>query len=136
MSPTTLCLRQELGQQLLATARAALPDECCGFILQGKQGQYLQAMRNSAAQKERAFAIAAQEQLELWRTARARQERIIGLYHSHPCAAAIPSRHDLAMAHEAQWHYLIITPDPRFLRAVRSFRIEDGRAQEEFLKFI
>jgi proteasome lid subunit RPN8/RPN11 len=49
----------------------------------------------------------------------------VGVYHSHPAGAALPSPRDLAEAHYPEWLFVIVGAAGR---SVRAFRIARGRA--------
>ncbi|MDX2145309.1 MAG: M67 family metallopeptidase [Rhodospirillaceae bacterium] len=112
MTPTTLILPRAVAEQLLAHARAEAPRECCGLLV----GQGLRVTRavptaNIAAEPTRRFEIDPQRQFDLLRAVRGTAEEVIGHYHSHPGAAPEPSAHDLAMAHDPEAVWVIVSPD-------------------------
>lgn len=105
---------------ILAAARQALPNECCGLLLgrsaaDGDSAQRIDSfapIRNAAATRG-AFAV---DPLDLARAefeARQRSFRPVGYYHSHPHGAAVPS---VADQRGTLWpelgprHHLIVTP--------------------------
>ncbi|MBD2576442.1 M67 family metallopeptidase [Oscillatoria sp. FACHB-1406] len=118
-------------QLLCDRAEATYPEECCGLLLGTISGEiktvrevvptenswdgdaaaaFGEALGLSARAtgKERSFAIAPQILLQVQKQARDRHLNIIGIYHSHPDAPAIPSQFDRAIAWP-QYSYPIIS---------------------------
>ena len=100
-----LILSEELLRQIEAEAEAAYPNECCG-ILFGKYGgdaktvSRIRRADNSREAEEQyhRFRITPEEMLRAEREARCAGEDIVGFYHSHPDAPAIPSEYDRSHA--------------------------------------
>lgn len=98
-----MILRDDLRAQLLAEARAAHPNECCGLVEGvGALVTALHPARNLAAAPDR-FEIDPALQFRLKREGR----KVIGCYHSHPGGAAEPSPRDAQGASEAGFVWLI-----------------------------
>jgi proteasome lid subunit RPN8/RPN11 len=93
-------------------ARRALPVEACGLIV-GRlvSGDAvvtaLQASENLALDGTDSFEIDPALHIRLQRDLRASGEAIIGVYHSHPRGAPVPSEQDTRAAAYAGWHWLI-----------------------------
>lgn len=89
-----------LLEEMIAHARAELPNECCG-VLVGKiangVGSVTRAcrVRNDRASPN-AYFTNARDLLAVHRSAREMNAEWLAIYHSHPTSAAIPSRTDLA----------------------------------------
>ncbi|HVT25357.1 M67 family metallopeptidase [Hyphomicrobium sp.] len=107
----TLILPQTLRDQIAREALAAQPSECCGLI----EGTYIKQearalachpTRNLAAASD-SFEIDPARHIELLRTLRGTQRRILGCYHSHPNGRAEPSSRDLAQATDENFLWLI-----------------------------
>lgn len=64
------------------------------------------------------------------RTARTEGFEVLGAYHSHPGAEAIPSRRDIAEAADASFIYLIVSVGMGERSDVRAYRIVEERAVE------
>ncbi|MDF2939037.1 MAG: family peptidase [Paenibacillaceae bacterium] len=123
---------------LAAACRQALPRECCG-ILTGQAGQgaiYVegfQLLRNTAATPETAFAFDPAQWVEtVYRYARAAGTgpALVGLFHSHPQAPAVPSAADMESLWDTPVHLIISlqnnkTPD------LRCYLPREGRSWEE-----
>jgi proteasome lid subunit RPN8/RPN11 len=113
---------------IVAHARDAAPDECCGLLL-GSASAIDEAARarNVADDRRVRFLIDPQDHIEARRDARRRRLDVVGFYHSHPRSAAVPSPTDLAEAAYPDHLHLIVSvvSDPP---DVRLFRVEqDGR---------
>jgi proteasome lid subunit RPN8/RPN11 len=116
---------------ILAQARREQPLECCGFLL-GDRGRVRYAVpARNVAQSPVRFRIDDTVHLTLRRTLRtaAPPLAIVGIYHSHPASAPLPSPTDLAEAWYPDWLYLIVGRSGRRWR-LRAFTIREGDARE------
>lgn len=84
---------------MLAEARAAHPQECCGLLL-GRGGRIGEARpaRNVHPQSATCFEIDPRALIEAYRAARAGGPQVLGYYHSHPAGGPRPSATDRAGA--------------------------------------
>lgn len=129
-----LALTPEHIAEMKAHAERSYPEECCGLMLgqlelgqnsaSQKQLVELVALDNSwdpevaenlltedatdVQSKRRRYWIDPRELLRVQREARNRSLSIIGVYHSHPDAAAVPSECDRALAW-AEYSYSIVS---------------------------
>lgn len=118
LPPDLLCAMQHL-------AAAARPREACGLLLgQGARVLALAPSRNLAEAAD-AFEIDAALQLRLHRQLRGSGQAVTGIWHSHPCSAAVPSARDLAGAWDETLAWVITGTD-----RTRAWRIADGRPRE------
>jgi len=106
-----LILPSDLRARIEQESHAAFPRECCGLIEGLRDGDSfrvtaLHPARNLAMQADR-FDIDPRDHLAAAKMARARGNRIIGCYHSHPDGAARPSPRDAAGAEEENFLWLI-----------------------------
>ncbi|WNR43181.1 M67 family metallopeptidase [Paenibacillus roseipurpureus] len=95
-------LSDMLYDAIVAYSTEALPAEACGIIVGVNHGDHLQASKffplsNLAGDPAREFTI---NPLELLPYLQNDKQPVIGLFHSHPSAAAIPSERDL----QTLWH--------------------------------
>jgi len=121
-------IRRAAAEAILAHARAALPDESCGLLIGTASCiETAHPARNLEASPTR-FLVDPRDHVVAQRSARANGRQVIGVYHSHPGAAASPSRRDLAEASYREYLYLIVglveAPD------VRLFTLEAGNFRE------
>ena len=80
------------------------------------------------------YALAAEDLLKVQRLARSRNLNIIGIYHSHPDCAAIPSEFDRRVAWQ-EYSYIIVSVWDGKALATLSWRLDDNHQfqQEEIL---
>ena len=99
----TLELPASLRARIVAEARAAFPDECCGLIVGERTGEAVRAVAvhptaNLAADPAAGFEIDPGAHIRLRCALRGTPRRIVGCYHSHPNGRAEPSERDRAAA--------------------------------------
>ncbi|MGH2662272.1 MAG: M67 family metallopeptidase [Actinomycetota bacterium] len=135
-------LSRSMFDEIVAHARAGLPNEACG-VLAGEKGRPVRVypMRN-AEQSPVVYRFDEREQLEVFNEIEDKGWDLLGFFHSHTHTEAQPSPTDRAHAH---WpdpitgkevpaypgtSYLILSlaGDRPELRA---FRFENGRSEEE-----
>ncbi len=122
-----------ITRSLLATichsAEAAYPDECCGLLVGredragGIEVSRIAPSANLAADRRHRFEVDPALYLTLKRASPGAAERLVGLYHSHPDGAAVPSAHDAAAAWEAGWIWLIVPVRRRRAGAPAAYRL-------------
>jgi proteasome lid subunit RPN8/RPN11 len=99
-----------LEMRVLAHARAAAPEECCGLLLgQDAEVREIYPARNAHATPRTRYLIDPADHFAAMRRARAAGLEVIGAYHSHPASAAEPSDTDTAEAIPG-FYYLIVSP--------------------------
>lgn len=86
-------------EEMLAHARAGLPNEACGVIA-GEQGRPVRVypMRN-AEQSPVVYRFDEREQLQVFNQIEEKGWELLGLFHSHTHTEAYPSPTDRAHAH-------------------------------------
>ena len=116
-------------------ARAAFPEECCGFLLGSatEPRRLVEARRakNTAPEdRARRYVIDPLELLHTDEEARAKHLDLIGIYHSHPNHPAAPSEFDRSRA--ANWYsYVILSIRDRRPGDLTAWRFdESGRRFE------
>ncbi len=100
----------------------AYPDEACGLLVGRWTGEVarvseVHASGNVAENPRRTFEVEPQLLLALHKRLRQGEDTLLGVYHSHPDSAALPSAHDLNRAWQPEMIWLITT-------------VRDGRAVE------
>jgi proteasome lid subunit RPN8/RPN11 len=136
----------KIGRQhfelLKAYGEESFPNECCGFLL-GKQtnGEKEVAATfpafNSSEDSERyhRFLITPQAYMECEKFARGKELDIIGFYHSHPNAEALPSQYDVE--HGWPWYsYIIVSVINNKSVDLASWVLEDDRSKFNSEKII
>lgn len=73
------------------------------------------------------YAMDPKEQLRIEKTMRQRQQRMIGIYHSHTASAAYPSSVDVSLALSPALSYVLVSLQDRARPEFKSYRI-DGTA--------
>ncbi|RAU99857.1 Mov34/MPN/PAD-1 family protein [Paenibacillus sp. YN15] len=122
---------------LAAACREALPHECCG-ILTGRSGPgFLHVdgfvlLRNAASHPEAAFSFDPAEWVEvLYHYGNAANpEQMVGIFHSHPEAPAIPSAADMDTLWDTPLH-LIVSLRHNKTPELRCYLPRRGRSWEE-----
>ena len=112
--------------QIIAHAREASPNECCGLIGGAdNQARTIYPTRNIAADPLVTYESAPEDLFAAQRQMRDRGEQLIAIYHSHPRSAnPEPSATDVRLAYYPSAVYLIVglgNDEP----CVRAFRINE-----------
>ncbi len=99
-----------VARQIVNHAEAAAPNEACG-LLAGNGATIVKALplRNAAAAPAKSFGLDPEEQLAALKAIDADGLAWIGVYHSHPRSAPIPSRADIAEAADSNLLHLIVS---------------------------
>jgi proteasome lid subunit RPN8/RPN11 len=110
----TVRIRAEALRTIQSHASLAFPEECCGALLgHGVQGcdstvlLVVPLTNGSPETRDRRFLIPPDAVRRVERSAAERAMDLLGFYHSHPNAPAIPSTHDRECAWPA-YTYLIV----------------------------
>lgn len=104
-------LRREHLDAMIAHAREAAPQECCGLIggTSETRAASLYRLRNVTPNPESAYEAAPEDLFAAQREMRARGEDILAIYHSHPRSSdPSPSETDVRLAYYPSARYLII----------------------------
>lgn len=132
----TLHLPDHFRTWLEQRARAGYPRETCGLLVGRQSGAEVDVRAVVAARNlntERAedrFELDPQAFLEADQAARDAGLELVGIWHSHPDHPALPSATDHASAWEG-WSYLILSVDGSGVQGVQSWRLADGKFEEE-----
>ena len=146
-------------QAIQSHAEMAYPEECCGLLLGHLEGEIkwlvevvsvencwdaaaasesfpavLSKSHGDSSKRDR-FAIAPTTMLQIQRQARDRKIAIVGIYHSHPDQAAVPSEFDRTVAWE-QYSYIIVSVQQGIAQALQNWRLDAAKQfqSEEILK--
>lgn len=135
MSDAVLRVPRAVAAELLAHARAELPNEACG-ILAGSVATGL-ASRFHAARNEEAsplrYSVHGEDLVRITFEIEDAGEDLLAIFHSHTRSPAVPSPTDIRTAMYPDAFYLLATladaeaPPERSLRA---WRIRDGAPAE------
>jgi proteasome lid subunit RPN8/RPN11 len=125
--PTSARLPAALRDDIVAAARAALPNEAVGLLVgDGEPSRYV-AMVNAAASPYR-YAIDPAEQLRVWTELEDAGESVWAIVHSHIASAAEPSLTDVELAYFPESLYLICSLAASEQPVMCAWSIVDGAA--------
>ena len=124
-----MVLSQAHWDALVAHAHESVPDECCGYA-RARDGRVEEVYRaENVLETSQRYGYKLDSK-SLLRTHELEEEGYeVVVYHSHPASPAEPSQTDINLAAYPDWRYVIVsaTHEP----AVRCWRIDDGRVEEE-----
>lgn len=129
-----LHLTPEHNQAIRAHAQADYPHECCGFLIGTLDGDTVTAHQTVPAANTRTdsprnrFEIDPGELVKVDRAARAQKLGVIGFYHSHPDAPALPSHYDREHAWPG-YCYVIVSVQSGQAEAMQNWALRDDRTQ-------
>jgi proteasome lid subunit RPN8/RPN11 len=136
-----LRLPRVLAGDLLRHARAELPNEACA-ILSGSlvtgAASAVHAARNEEASPLR-YSVHGEDLVRITFEIEDAGEDLLAIFHSHTRSPAVPSPTDMRTAMYPDAIYLLATlaqPDAPPDRALRAWRIRDGKATEVPLEVV
>jgi proteasome lid subunit RPN8/RPN11 len=97
--------------ELIAHAREAAPEECCGLMGGDADGRVMSVYRlvNAAEDRLTGYEARAEDLFEAFREMRKRNEELLAIYHSHPRSDnPEPSPVDVSLAYYPLAAYFII----------------------------
>ena len=116
-----------------AHAQRDYPHECCGFLVGTIDGDTVILRQTQAAGNTRTdsprnrFEIDPGELVKVDRAARLEHMGVVGFYHSHPDAPAVPSLFDREHAWPG-YCYVIISVQSGHAQDMNNWRLTDDRA--------
>jgi [CysO sulfur-carrier protein]-S-L-cysteine hydrolase len=123
-------LEKNYVDEMLAQARAEMPDECCG-ILAGVEGKVLKLYRTTNAEHSPfRYNIEPGELLAIYQEIEEKGWRLLSIYHSHTHTEAYPSPVDIKHAYMPESLYLIISLSNPERSVIRAFHITEGKITE------
>lgn len=132
--PGRLLLPVAVRDEMVAACLDGYPLEACGLLAgrEDEDGAVVTAgyPAVNAAASSRIYTVAPLDLLRADRRAEADGVVLLGVWHSHTHTDAYPSPTDISQAPDPGWHYVLVSlrdEEP----VVRSYRIKDGRAEEE-----
>jgi proteasome lid subunit RPN8/RPN11 len=133
VSGEALQIKEELVQKIQAHGVETFPHECCGALL-GKDGEGMREVVELFALSNRRddsprnrFEITPEDVMLAERTARDKKLDLVGWYHSHPNATALPSEFD--REHAWPWYsYIIVSIRDGAPKEMTSWRLQDDRS--------
>jgi proteasome lid subunit RPN8/RPN11 len=124
-----LRLTASLRDEIVAAARAALPNEAVGLLVGSAGPERYIAMANASASPYR-YSIDPAEQLAVWTDIESRGESVIAIVHSHIRSPAEPSATDVELAYFPESLYLIVSLANPDLPDIRAWSIARGTVTE------
>ena len=130
-------IRADVVKAITAHARRERPRECCGILL-GTADELVEAVaaENVASEPLRSYEVSPADhiaQIRRCRDAAKTDEgglKVVGVYHSHPHSAPVPSPTDLDQAYE-EYVYLLAGPaDDSAQLEIRAYRFTGERFVE------
>jgi len=125
----TIEIPKSVLQAIHDHARAAYPEECCGFLLGHSDAprriEESRRARNVATEnRARRYSIDPLELLHADDDARKKSLELIGVYHSHPDHPAAPSEYDRSRA--VSWlSYVIVSVVDREPKDVTAWQFDE-----------
>ena len=126
-----ITLAERHADELIAHAREASPNECCGLVGGTDAGvaQTVYRLRNVAHNPLVTYEAAPEDLFKAQRTMRERGEHLLAIYHSHPRATdPYPSETDVRLAYYPTAVYLIVglgNQEP----CLKAFRISEKEGE-------
>jgi proteasome lid subunit RPN8/RPN11 len=112
-TPFQLYLPRAVYEDMLAQAKAELPNECCGLLAGRLDGEIARVERRyplvNAAGSPTEFESDPRSMLEAEKDRRRHGLEFLAVYHSHPSSDAIPSRKDREQNYSPDVMNLIIS---------------------------
>lgn len=130
-----LVLPRSVAEELLAHARAELPNEACGLLagsLTTGSATRFHPARNAEASPLR-YTVHPEDLVRITFAIEDAGEELVAIFHSHTLSPAVPSATDLRAAMYPDPFYLLASladPDAPPERALRAWRIEGGQSSE------
>jgi proteasome lid subunit RPN8/RPN11 len=127
-----LQLTRALWLEMVGHAYDGLPDEACGLLAGDPATGTVSVFYPcpNAAASSRVYSVDGRDYMRADRDAEGRGLELMGVMHSHTHTEAYPSPTDVDQAVDPGWHYVIVSLK-RAEPALRSFRIADGKSEEE-----
>jgi len=119
-------ISQQLIDEMVAHARAELPNECCGLVGGGDgRATTVYPMRNEFESPLR-YKLDSKDNLRVSREMDEAGEEIVGVFHSHTKSAAYPSQTDVNEAQAwPQLIYLIVSLQDEDAPEVKGYWLKD-----------
>jgi len=134
---TLLTLPAAIAEQLLAHARAELPNEACGLLAGTRSGDAVTVLefhptRNAEASPMR-YDVHPDDLVRIVFGIEDAGRELVGIFHSHVASPAVPSATDLRQAQYPDACHLLASladPDAGPEDTLRAWTIGDGSASE------
>jgi [CysO sulfur-carrier protein]-S-L-cysteine hydrolase len=128
-----------VADEMLAHARAEIPNEACGLLggdLATGRAKAFHPARNEEASPLR-YNVHPDDLVRIVFGIEDAGQELLGIFHSHTHTPAVPSATDLRTAQYPDVFYVLVTlsdPDARPAEALRAWRIRNGASTEVELR--
>ena len=124
-------ISQTQYEEIIAHCRTHYPKEACGILAgNGSVVSQVYPMTN-VEDSPLGYAMDPKEQLLVEKQMRRRQQRMVGLYHSHTATDAYPSSVDVSLAISPDVSYVLVSLKDRQRPVLKSYRIDGTTVSEE-----
>ena len=125
-------IKKQYLNEIVGHAKNNGTNEVCGIIAGTNNiAEKIYKMSNISDDPELCYFMDPKEQLKIMKEIRNNEQKMIGIYHSHPHSAAYPSKKDVELALYPDAMYVIISLQDGGQPEVKAFRIVDGNISEE-----
>lgn len=131
-----IILKESHLNLILEHCRKEYPLEACGILAgKGKEVKQVYAMSN-IKNSSTEYLMDPQQQFRIFEKMREQETELVGIYHSHPQSSAYPSIKDREMAFYPEASYIIVSLQNFSSPRVRSFKIREGKVDEEKIEIV
>ena len=125
-----MTIPDDIRAAIEAHARRTFPEEACGLLARGLDGELTKAYcLTNADRSPSSFTVDPDEHFAALRHAEGNGWSIAGAFHSHPRTAPVPSPADVRGALDPDWVHVIVGPVEAGPMALAAYRIRDGRVE-------
>ncbi len=123
--------------KIVEHSREEYPKEACG-ILAGKNNSATKVykMTNTSESPTTCYFMDPREQFKVFKEMRTSGREMLAIYHSHVATSAHPSQRDVKMAYYPEAGQVIISLADFNKPDVRSFKIVEGKIEEEEIEIV
>lgn len=133
-------IREDDFRKMAAYAREKIPEEACGLIAGTESAgiRYIEKIYflTNIDHTGEHFSLDPAEQLRAVKDMRRLGYKPLGNWHSHPQTPSRPSTEDIRLAYDSTASYLILSLEKKDAPVLKSFHVENGRAEKEELILI
>jgi proteasome lid subunit RPN8/RPN11 len=115
---TSILLKSSVSAHIISYCTAKKPNEACGFLFGTADSSSIQIeafepVPNNAVNPCDHFSMDPMRMIQLLLRSPYQGLQVVGILHSHPCAAAIPSHEDLLTSwHNLPSHWIVSLQQP------------------------
>ena len=134
MRKLKLWVKREIYEELLRHCLKEPAKEVCGILAgRNKRIEKIFPLTNISDSPKLCYHIDPKEQLAVFKRLRADELELTAIYHSHVDSPAYPSAKDIELAFYPESSYIIVSLSDLQALVARSFRIVEGKIEEEEL---